>query len=541
MRHGSPFSAGLVFASTLALACVNGACRADSELLADTAFATVGAVGSPWAASDGAQWSSQDSKLVVAGVSGFSLVWQDMPADRLPAGSVVTCAVTAELVRLAGGRGAWLSVQFHDKFERRIGSASSGTLSEPERQAGLLVRTIVPHGVARASFVLALNGDGEGTFTSPSASASELPPGRLPDAVTVRSGRTVGKWRGMGLSVEALSPPAAVDLGSLSPALWRILIPWGAPGAPPAPEALDALDSLLPRLLAARNECGLEIVLTEGTRANFADELRCAASLSTLAEHVMALRPAPLWVSLLDGPDVSGLLTVHEYRRCADAAAQQLPGGAGVAGPEEWSGALWATAMGRGWLGHGGVGTCVVDVPRRDLPLAADTVTARVTAGAEAGVLRVFSDHPDEAAYGASDEHALDLAALLVRAANAGLAMPVLDLDSGLPLPWLAELVRAFPPRGWVRRTTVEPAQALDALWVTDGRGATRAVAVVNRGMYALPLEIDEPQWERQTRVRKATLSASAGLRADPTVLLARAGKVVDLADSRSVTIYSVP
>jgi len=545
MRRGSPFLARMVFAGALALACVVGVCRADSGLLGDGEFATVGSDGSPWATSDGARCSSRDLRLMLAGDNGFSLVWQDLPVDRLAAGSLLTCAVSAELSRLSAGRGTWLSVQFHDKFERPIGTASSGTLSEPGRSVGLSVRTIVPAGVARTSFVLVVNGNGDAAFAGPSASVSALPAGRLPEAVTVRSGRVVGPWRGIGLSVTVLSLPSDADWGGLSPALWRITVPWGPPGATPPADALAALDSLIPRIVEGRSDCGVELVLTGGSAANFADELRCATSVNALAEHVVALgprtRPAAVWVSLLDGPDVSGLLTVADYERCADASAQQLRAGVSMAGPEEWGGALWTTLLGQERVRRGGLATAVIAVPRRDLPLAAGTVTERVLAGAQAGVLRVFSDHPDEVAYASSEDHAYDLAAVLVRAADAGLALPILDLESGLPRPWARVLTHALPSGGTVRRAVVEPDGALDALWVTGGRGATRGVMVVNRGIYALPLEMDEPQWGRQTRISKTTLSASDGVRRGAPALLARWGKLVDLCAGRSVAVYSVP
>lgn len=507
-------------------------------LLLDPGFETVGQEGSAWALRPEGAAEADTSALHLTADDDYAMAWQDLRGCTLEPGAVVRAAVVARLERLASGRGAWLALHFYDAFDNRLGDATSGVLASTAGPERLSVVSCVPDRCRRATVVLVVHGKAEAVFSKPEASCEGTPPRRYYDgARCVVSDRSEARtWIGLGIATDAEDARRLGTAGAIAPSVLWLRLRWRA--------LREAEHVLRPWLRLAEDlDATVGVALTGGTDAPFADPTRVAVAAGRLAARLRDLpeRPALLWVCPADMPDVDSAVSADALQEVLRELPARLPDGVSVSGPAEWFGVTWSAALAPSLGPTGGLVTCHLNLDRRDSCLYGDALSARVRAGARAGIVSIGSQHPDDRAYEGSLDRALDTACLLLQAAAAGYDLPMIEApDETDPLATvLAGLAPGLAPRPRVRAIRVEPEQSLVAIWVEDSEAAGRMLAVANRGADALRFELVAPAGTRDLRLGRTALRARDGFASRLSEVWVRAGRLADVVESRAVVVYA--
>lgn len=530
------------------LACLGVLTARADDVLLDPRFEGLSAPKPTWVLSDASRVEADGGVLTIRAGGGFVLASQDLDVRGLTQGRIVEWSCDAELLRLATGRGAWISLQFSDAHERRLGTRTSAILAVPHMPERLSTRTAIPDGTRRASAVLVVHGDAEARFHTPELRISEAPPAprwTRQEPVPITEGPSVpGAWLGFGLSVDGVGM-AAGRVQSAAPRVLRALVPWeslSVSGAPAA-EAVEPIVTAVSKMAAGERH--VILAPTGGDSGRYADPLRAAAALHFLAVAVMqelggrgASEGTRWYVSPAMRPDALQHLDLPHYLECVQELAAILPEGVALAGPFESAGTLWTRLMREAFLARGGLLTAEVTIARRDLALAPAELEERARAGVVLCVLDVTTDHPDAAPYLGSVRNHLDALVLLLESARAGLRIPVLTHSLAPPASAIVPLFRAARAGPVASALVVPDGAALVGLVVREPVGNRVAVMLANPGQEALSVEFDIDFGGSERRLRRTQLLESAGLAATESEVAVRDGKLVDMVPSSALVIY---
>jgi hypothetical protein len=522
-----------------------------ADLLSDASFETLAKDDAHWLASDETRAETIDGRLVVRASGGFVLVSQDLDEGELEPGRILDWGCDAQVMRLAVGRGAWISVQFSDAFDRRLGTKTSAILAIPGTPFRLATRTAVPEGTRRASVVLVTHGEAEAHFWDPVATlgAAPTPPDTpLPSPVPVTEGAPVaGPWLGIGQSVD-LGSMVTGTVQSAAPRMLRILVPWSAlPLADEPPEELvGRITTTITRM--APGERHVILVPTGGDAQRYADPLRVAAALRFLVEAVrdsVGEREGGEQVRYYLGPatrpDSKPFLDLPHYLACVEELTPLLPEGVGMAGPFEAAGGLWATLLRPALASAGGLLAADVALPRRDLALTGETFASLSDAGVEVCVIDVTSDHPDAAPYLGSSRHHLDAIGVLLEAPRRGIRVPVVGHGQALPGAIASVLGRAAR-LGPVATPIEVPAGApLTGLVVRDPGADGIAVVLLNRGLDALSVELEIDFGADERRLNRVELAAASEFEPSTSEISVIQGRLSDVLPGDALVVYRSP
>ncbi len=521
---------------------------AADELLLDPTFETLSSPEPAWIASDSARVEAEGGVLHVRSGGGFLLVSQDVDVRGLGRSRLLEWSCDVELVRLASGRGAWISLQFSDAHERRLGTRTSDILAMPHIPLRLVARTLVPEGTRRASVVLVTHGDTEAVFQSPAAELRESPAPPVWEGagpVVLTEGPSVpGRWLGLGLSVDA----AGMEAGRVrmaTPRVLRALVPWSilSTSGPPDLAALGPMVTAISKM--APGERHVILVPSGGDASHYTDPLRAAAALRFLVDAVRQELDTRgegaeirWYVSPATRPDALQHLDLMHYRDCIEELAPILPADVPLAGPFESAGSLWTESLREVFLARGSLLASDVTIPRRDLALAPADLESRALSGVELCVVDVTTDHPDAAPYLGSPRNHLDAFAVLFAAARAGIRIPMLAHSLTPPASVVTPLFRAARAGPVAATLALPEGAALSGLVVREPVENIVALLLLNQGLEALSVDIQVDFGATERQLKRTEMLESSGLQATESEVRVLQGKLADVVPGSSLVIY---